>query len=248
MSKIGITVDVDWAPDFMIDFTFKIISATNGGVKTNWFFTHKSELLLKLYEDKNIEPGLHPNFSVCSDMNSAREAMRYLVSVYPKCKIVRCHKQHQSVDLMRMVADEFGMEIDSTELLFRYPGALPFRYYPGASPIVKFPYVWEDCMEARRISPEWTFPLGSVIAPYPIYNFHPIHVYLNTFTTEKYEAIKSGFAQARDLSFSDVLPYVNKGGVGALPCFVSLLASNREKVFISEMVKEWKENETIGID
>ena len=56
-----ITVDIDWAPDFVMDELLEtLISAA---VKSTWFITHRSPLLEKLREQKSlVELGIHPNF------------------------------------------------------------------------------------------------------------------------------------------------------------------------------------------
>ena len=45
-NEIALTLDVDWAPDFMIDFAAEIL--VEHGVRATWFVTHDSPALTRL--------------------------------------------------------------------------------------------------------------------------------------------------------------------------------------------------------
>ena len=57
---ILITLDIDWAPDFIIKKVDEILKEK--GVKATWFVTHNSAYLNNLAKNKNYELGIHPNF------------------------------------------------------------------------------------------------------------------------------------------------------------------------------------------
>lgn len=243
MSKIGITIDVDWAPDFMIDYVYQILKSKN--IKSTWFVTHESETIFRMMEDKNIEIGLHPNFPNCPDLSSARKLMESLVGAYPMAKIMRGHKNHQNFDLLRMASDEFGIKCDCSDLLFGCRYSSPFYYYVGKNPILKVPYIWEDCMEARKPNPRWKF------VPYlhnwgvSIYSFHPIHIFINTENQINYDLIKNEYPLAKDIEPEAIKPFTNNNRPGARDMFLDIMKIYSSST-ISEIVREWKEDENIG--
>lgn len=243
MSKIGITIDVDWAPDFMIDYAYQILKSNN--VKSTWFVTHESEAIFRMMEDKNVEIGLHPNFSNCPDLAAARETLDVMTRIYPAAKIIRGHKNHQNIDLTRMASDEFGIKIDCSDLLFGCQYAHPFYYYAGKNPIVKIPYVWEDCMEARKPKPCWQFSPHYHNWGVSIYSFHPLHIFMNSSNLNNYDLVKKKFPFAKMITPKGIKPFINKRkpGSGSMFSDIAKIFSSR---LISEIVKEWKEDENIG--
>ncbi len=61
MSRAAITLDVDWAPDFMIDAAAQAL--VDREVKATWFVTHASPAVERLREHPDLfELGIHPNF------------------------------------------------------------------------------------------------------------------------------------------------------------------------------------------
>ena len=56
-SNALITVDADWAPDFMIEKISNVF--LNNNVSATFFVTHKSDYLKDLIKDKNFEIGIH---------------------------------------------------------------------------------------------------------------------------------------------------------------------------------------------
>ena len=82
--QIVITLDIDWAPDFMINFVKDILVENN--VKETWFVTHNSNYLKELGKNKLFELGIHPNFANTSTQgNSIEEILSYLKKL---CRIL----------------------------------------------------------------------------------------------------------------------------------------------------------------
>lgn len=56
-----ITLDVDWAPDYMVDYVASILISHR--VKATWFVTHESLSVWRLRKRNDLfELGVHPNF------------------------------------------------------------------------------------------------------------------------------------------------------------------------------------------
>src|ERR1035441_3475149 len=61
MHDIAISMDVDWAPDFAIDFVAERLIASR--VRATWFVTHRSPAIERLRQHRDLfELGIHPNF------------------------------------------------------------------------------------------------------------------------------------------------------------------------------------------
>jgi len=88
--KICLTIDVDWAPDFVIDWMYRRIKKAD--IPATWFATHKSDVLDEIVRDPLQEVGLHPNFFPDSTQgNDMGKAMHYLTSLFPNAIGVRAH-------------------------------------------------------------------------------------------------------------------------------------------------------------
>ena len=59
MSKIHISFDLDWCPDFMKDNVLKILN--NSKINCTFFITHKSPTI-KTIENLKHNVGIHPNY------------------------------------------------------------------------------------------------------------------------------------------------------------------------------------------
>jgi len=59
--EIAITLDVDWAPDFVIEDVAELL--INSSVRATWFVTHASSAIDDLRKRPDLfELGIHPNF------------------------------------------------------------------------------------------------------------------------------------------------------------------------------------------
>lgn len=61
MGKITLSFDVDWAPDFDLEYVSHYSIENN--IISTWLITHESPLIEKLNSKSNLcVLGLHPNF------------------------------------------------------------------------------------------------------------------------------------------------------------------------------------------
>ena len=96
---ILITLDIDWAPDFIIKKVDEMLTEKN--VKATWFVTHKSAYLKTLSKNRNYELGIHPNFmSDSTQGNSIEEILSNLKKIVPTAKSVRTHRLFQSTQIL----------------------------------------------------------------------------------------------------------------------------------------------------
>lgn len=90
-----ITLDCNWAPDFVIeDITNRL---SDKKIKATWFITNKSPILKKLKKNKLFELGIHPNFLPNSTQGkNFDQIMKNLKNIIPTAKTIRTHGLLQS--------------------------------------------------------------------------------------------------------------------------------------------------------
>lgn len=81
---VVLTFDIDWAPDFMIDFVAE--GLTQRRVRATWFVTHASPAVEWLREHPDLfELGIHPNFAPGSTQGDSPEAvLRHCLRLEPR--------------------------------------------------------------------------------------------------------------------------------------------------------------------
>lgn len=186
---IAITIDIDWAPDFIIDAVSEQLQTAD--VSATWFVTHRSDAVDRLSTIANFELGLHPNFHPGSTHGDTPEAvLEHLTGLLPGAKSIRTHGLVQSTNLIDLILNRTDVTIDASLFL---PGASnlePVDYYWKGHELVRLPYFWEDDFTFQNPDAEWD------VTPYVnrqglrIFDFHPIHIYLNSCSDTCYTIAK----------------------------------------------------------
>ncbi len=224
MREIAITLDIDWAPDWMIRAVADDLVAA--GLKATWFATHRSPETERLLDsDDMFEVGIHPNFLPGSSHGGdARAVAATLRDWFPEARAVRSHCLHQSAPQLQMLVEEFGFDIDCSIFLKDADDVRSHRvrYSPAGPVMVRIPHVFQDNMHMHD-GTGWTLGAqGFDGTGLKVLNFHPVHLALNSATPDAYGALKRtiGLAAATP---ENVGHYVNSGhGAGTL--FEELLA------------------------
>lgn len=213
-NEICITLDVDWAPDFVIDYVAKILIRKK--IKATWFATHMSKDVLELVKNPLFEVGLHPNFlSNSTQGTNPEEILENLKSLFPTAKSIKTHCLLQSSSLL-MLFHKFGIENDVSLLLERTKNIAP--HYSPYFHLYRFPFFWED--DVAMSYNNWEVEQLINIPGMKIFNFHPIHIYLNSKNMENYNKLKTSFG--KDLNFQNLENFINNEHDGAGMFFVSL--------------------------
>ncbi len=186
-----LTLDIDWAEDRVLEATMDLIDGY--GVSATWFVTHDTPLLARLRESGRYELGIHPNFNPLLFHGDAKfgatpeEIVARLLAVVPEAKSVRSHSMAQSSWLLNLFA-RMGLTHDANTFVPHQSGVelKPWLAWNG---LVQVPYFWEDDLHAFA-RPDWR---PDAIAAHPglkVFDFHPIHLFVNTPTPEFYEALR----------------------------------------------------------
>lgn len=246
MDIVALTCDVEWAPDFAIEYVAGIFEKY--GVASTWFVTHESAGVKELQKRKDLfECGIHPNFLSGSTQGATEtEVLTYVKKVVPNAKAVRTHSLFQSTRLMKKMMLDFGVEIDVSIFLPRCPSIAPhgIRYDRSSKELVRIPYFWEDAVEWFAAVPSWDFPEEQhTAAGIRIFNFHPLYVYANIEQAERYSAVKARGDYSK-LGKNDIEPLINTTNRGPRQLLEDLCGYisgvQRRSYTISEIVDAWR--------
>jgi len=193
--KSVLSFDLDWAIDEVLEDTLDLIKEAN--IKATLFVTHETPILDKMRETSLISLGLHPNFNPLfsgeSSSQSPDRIMSDLKGIVPEAKVLRSHSMSHSGCWLNIYR-----EIGITHLSQYYMGGIksiqPVRHVNG---LVEVPvYFADDGYIFVEDHKEWSNPSVEEITSISsksvkVFNFHPIHVALNSSSLVTYESSKS---------------------------------------------------------
>lgn len=185
-NKAYLTFDIDWAHDEILKYTIELVESYD--VYATWFVTHKTPLIQRLRENPKFELGIHPNFNnllklKTSNGSNCEEIIGRLMDYLPDAKSVRSHSVTQNSPIL----DYFkisGLSHDCNHFI-PYQAEIVLKPWKLWNGLIKCPYFWEDDIDClfNDLNIEKTFSCSGM----KIYDFHPIHVFLNTEKLDRYE-------------------------------------------------------------
>jgi ubiquinone/menaquinone biosynthesis C-methylase UbiE len=219
-----LTFDVDWAPDYMIDFTADILRAAN--VRSTWFVTHESPALGRLRRHPELfELGIHPNFLPGSSHgDNPRRVLESCLAIVPEAQSFRTHSLVQSTPLLCEVMQSTELTIEASLFLPGQTAAQPFRFEWDGHALLRVPFHWEDDHEMASAAPRWE--AGSGKRSGEIFNFHPIHVFLNSRDMSAYAGLKARFGHVTEIDRQSAEAAVQPGA-GTQTLFIELVEKIR---------------------
>lgn len=204
-NKLFLTFDIDWANDDVLNDTIDLIECYD--VAATWFATHETQVLDRLRENPKFEVGIHPNFNFLLEGKhnagrSASEIVQCLMSIVPQAKTVRSHSMTQSSAILNIFKD-FGLTHDANHFIPNHSGLelKPWMLWNG---LCRVPYSWEDDVhilyEVNGIQQRSTLDIAlSASVGLKAFDFHPIHVFLNTESLDRYERTRSLHQSPKEL-------------------------------------------------
>lgn len=190
-NEIYLTFDTDWADDEVLRDTVALLDARS--IPATVFATHASPLLAGLARHPRIELGLHPNFNALLEAGprnrDAEGVLADLHRTFPQAKSVRSHSLVQSSRLQYLFAGR-GLEFEVNQFMPSWSGVIckPYREISG---LVRVPYFWEDDVHVmameRGLVPPWNADAMLDQQGLKVFDFHPVHVFLNTEHLDRYE-------------------------------------------------------------
>jgi len=242
----SITFDVDWAPDWCIsDIANTLI---NEKINATWFITHESKAIDELFDHPDLfEIGIHPNFLDGSTQGkNPFEIMEYLLNIVPNAISVRTHLLTQSYSLLKMIREDFGIKCDVSLLLPGASNLTPHEIcYSKGKSLVRIPFFWEDDIEMNNSAPSFLIENEKFhVNGLKIFDFHPIHIYLNSYSCQPYRVLKKHINPLSKISLETVNSHIHNGeGSGKL--FLNLIkylkTRNIKSTKIVDLYNRWEQ-------
>ncbi len=226
---LAFSCDVDWAPEEVIRDSMDLFETY--GVKCTFFSTHHSLHLAKANR-KLFEVGIHPDFHPLlrgQTTKTYEDILDELLDIHPEAVGVRTHTMMQSVPMLQKFADRKLLYEANTFMPYQH-GLKAFRLWNG---LVRIPFNWEDdvhwaygySFEDHRMDIE----SGDLV----IFDFHPIHIYLNTENKFRYNEAKNYLNDPQKL-----LDYRNTEVPGTRDLLINLLKLCKEKELETHKLKD----------
>ena len=182
--KIFLSFDIDWAHDDVILDSYNLVS--DYSVETTWFVTHETDVLRTIGMDKHIELGIHPNFNDLlsgSGGGTSNQVIQEARELVPSATTIRSHSLTQSERLLDQFLDNNFKRICNLFIPYRNQMQVcPYDLWGGA---IIIPHRFQDNASLRigEDLPE-RHELNTGLH---VFDFHPIHVFLNTESLDRYE-------------------------------------------------------------
>jgi hypothetical protein len=244
MNAIALTFDVDWAPDFAIDFVARQL--VNRQVRATWFVTHNSPAIERLRRYPELfELGIHPNFLPGSTHGaSASEVLDHCMRLVPDAFSMRTHCLFQSTPLLCEVLTQTPIRVDASLYLPHARGLSANEYQWRGETLLRVPHFWEDDFEIERASPCWSLePLLADNDGLKVFDFHPIHTFLNSSSMDAYQQLKQSAAKLSDVA-EDQAAALAQTGAGAQTLFLELtqhLSQSGESMRMRDLHEQWRQ-------
>lgn len=182
--RIFLTLDMDWAHDEVLLDSIQLVR--DSGVKTTWFVTHKTALLVDFEQDSNIELGIHPNFNPLLNGVSNIDSSKVIAdcfSIVPSARSIRSHSLTQSERLVDQFKDAGITHVSN--LFLPYESRIQPKPFFLWGRMIVVPHSWQDNVAIKM---GLSFPTRTeLVSGLHVFNFHPIHIFLNTEDLDRYE-------------------------------------------------------------
>lgn len=185
--KIFLTFDIDWAHDNIISSLVDLISLY--GTPVTFYATHKTDVFDEsIKSDEKIEIGIHPNFNPLFENSGSKLDLRgicsELKSTFPNATSFRSHSLVFGSPL-QPILKELSISHDSSVIIPFQENNFPISPWIMWDKLIRVPHFFCDYVTALS-----SYEGFSSLCKRPglkVFDFHPIHVFLNTENLDRYE-------------------------------------------------------------
>jgi len=185
--KFVLTFDIDWAPDYAIEHCLNLLEQNK--VSATFFATHSTPMNSEIRKRGHIL-GIHPNFLPNSSHGkSINEIIDSCLCFTQDAWCMRSHALVQSTPLLFEIFSKFPqLKLDVSLLMHRSKFAHKCIWEFNGIAFERILYNWEDDLEfsKQRYCSEKDLFFGDLT----VYDFHPIHVVLNSSNGSEYKKLK----------------------------------------------------------
>lgn len=176
-SVIAISFDSDWVPDEVLQYCVDLLAPYN--VPATFFMTSQTSVPLIGYE-----VGIHPYFPSFDLTKHIAERM----NEYPKAKGSRSHSLFFT-ERLRESYKKFPLKYQSNTMLYKQASIKPHLI---SKRILDIPLFWMDYF-ALEVEGQKGIDINNFDLESPgikVFDFHPVHIYINTCSLGHYEKAK----------------------------------------------------------
>ena len=231
--RYALTFDIDWSPDFAIRYCLELLE--NAGCKATFFATHSTSINQEIV-DRGHNLGIHPNFLPSSSQGtSVQEIISECLTYAPDAWCMRTHALVQSTPLLLEIFSKFPqLKLDVSLFMHRFAYAHKVKWEFDGITFDRLLYNWQDDAQFASFN-EDSLPklfFGELI----VFDFHPIHVFLNSTDGNEYRNLKleQSHCPLSSLNKHVVDRYVNPG-LGTQSYFKEDLASENRCIGLDEI-------------
>ena len=201
--SVYITMDMDWANDGVIADTITLVETLE--IPVCFFVTNQTPMLEKLRSHPLFTLGIHPNFLPQLNGQTEKyfaETLKEMHELVPEARVIRCHALADATPILAE-AQKRGFLADMN-LFIPFSSGIrlkPFSHFTG---LRRLPFFYEDdawTQEPAAAGPEQHLSAEGL----KIFNFHPIHLYLNTEDMSRYVRAKPYYHE-----FEKLEPFINR--------------------------------------
>jgi hypothetical protein len=234
-TKFHLTFDVDWAPESSIEIVRSILSESN--VVATIFATHKSPIIEELISDGH-KIGLHPNFlSSTTQGDNPVEVVSKLLDLFPEAQVMRTHSLVQSSPLLYEIFKTFPqLKFDMSLLTHRFSHVGRFVWNYNEVSFDRINFNWED--DAAFFDKNFDWRAAYFPGDLNVYNFHPMHVHLNSSGLSNYEKLKGRLKGPLNLADESLMAEFTGDEPGTRDFLKALLESNATPLSLEELLCE----------
>ena len=234
--RIFITFDMDWASEEVLKYWHDIIKKLD--IKVTLNVTNNSKTLEAIKNDKQIELGIHPNFNKLL-LNYSKnldyiQVLNEVKSIIPEAVTVRSHSLVCGSQILSAF-QKIGLKKELNLYIPPMKGNV-LKPWSHEGELQRIPFIFEDDLYMQY---EEKYSINSYLSDEfdmeRVFNFHPIHVFLNTESLDRYEKCK-----IFNNDFSELKKYRNKSIECGTEVFLNKLVSearlqNYEFEFIRDL-------------
>lgn len=235
LREYHLTFDIDWAPDFAIDDIRQRLIESN--CRATFFVTHPSDTIDDLIRDgHNI--GIHPNFLPGSSQGKDEMTIvENLLKLCPDAVSMRTHALVQSSSLLYDIYKNFPqLKYDLSLFTYKFPYVEMFDWIYEDVKFQRINYNWED--DVAFFDRGFSWEMDEISIEKVVFDFHPIHVALNSSEMTNYKGLKSkiGSVPLHKAKRQDVASFRTDYS-GANTFLSQLLRSNELSISFGQLVK-----------
>jgi hypothetical protein len=230
------TVDIDWASEKVLELFFDEILSYK--IFPTVFVTHASKIIDKLFAEKKIERGIHPNFlKGSSHGNSFEEVIDACIKLAPEAKLCRSHHSYSSTAISHLLKNKYQFKLSSNTVTVLQQHLQPVLHESG---LLEFPIFFEDGTQLyNRLELRLEKYLENFTAPgIKIISFHPMNFVINSPTLQYMRNIKDTLTREdyNNLSLEKVNQYKNRlKGIKDICLEILNLSEKHEVLTLNEL-------------